>query len=99
MPIYEYEPDSGKCDICHGRFEFFQKMSDEPLKVCPVCNQPCHRVISKPANPQKNPLSTSNLAEKGFTKYVRTSDGTYEKQAGPGPELPEPTKKRKRPKR
>ena len=33
MPTYEY-----KCVHCNGKFEFFQSMTDEPLKQCPVCN-------------------------------------------------------------
>lgn len=40
MPTYEY-----KCEKC-GRFEEFQKMSDEPLKSCPKCGGPVKRLIS-----------------------------------------------------
>ncbi len=32
MPIYEYE-----CQACGHRFEEWQKMSDEPIRVCPKC--------------------------------------------------------------
>src|SRR6266511_2858419 len=32
MPIYEYE-----CQACGHRFEEWQKMADEPIKVCPKC--------------------------------------------------------------
>jgi len=35
MPIYEY-----KCNACKQRIEKLQKMSDDPLKVCPECEQP-----------------------------------------------------------
>lgn len=35
MPIYEYE-----CQACGHRFEEWQKMSDEPIKVCPACAAP-----------------------------------------------------------
>lgn len=35
MPIYEY-----KCNACDHRFEKLRKMSDEPLKDCPECEQP-----------------------------------------------------------
>lgn len=35
MPIYEYE-----CEACSNKLEKLQKISDEPLKVCPECNQP-----------------------------------------------------------
>ncbi len=34
MPIYEYE-----CEACSNKLEKLQKISDEPLKVCPECNQ------------------------------------------------------------
>ena len=41
MPTYEY-----KCDQCGHQFEKFQKMTDTPLKKCPECNGPVHRLIS-----------------------------------------------------
>lgn len=34
MPTYEYE-----CEKCGNRFEVFQKMSEEPLKLCSNCNE------------------------------------------------------------
>ncbi|MCM2331886.1 MAG: zinc ribbon domain-containing protein [Pseudomonas sagittaria] len=33
MPIYEY-----RCDSCGFQKEHLQKMSDDPLTVCPSCN-------------------------------------------------------------
>ena len=44
MPTYEY-----KCDQCGYRFEKFEKMTDQPLKKCPECNGPVHRLISSGA--------------------------------------------------
>ncbi|HUU28463.1 MAG TPA: FmdB family zinc ribbon protein [archaeon] len=41
MPTYEYE-----CQTSGKRFDFFQNMSDEPLKACPVCGGPVRRLIS-----------------------------------------------------
>jgi putative FmdB family regulatory protein len=35
MPIYEYQ-----CAVCGHELELIQKMSDEPLTTCPVCNKP-----------------------------------------------------------
>ncbi len=35
MPIYEY-----RCNHCGHEFDTLQKVSDEPLKVCPECNEP-----------------------------------------------------------
>lgn len=32
MPIYEYQ-----CQSCNGEVERLQKLSDEPLRDCPLC--------------------------------------------------------------
>lgn len=40
MPTYEY-----LCDECGHRFEKFQRMSEEPLKVCPECGQKVSRLF------------------------------------------------------
>jgi len=34
MPIYEY-----LCASCHHQFDLMQKLSDEPAKNCPACQQ------------------------------------------------------------
>ncbi len=41
MPTYEY-----KCSNCGEIFEFFQKMSDDPVRECPVCGGVLQRIIS-----------------------------------------------------
>ena len=41
MPTYEYE-----CEKCHHQFEKFQNITDEPVKVCPVCGGKVKRLIS-----------------------------------------------------
>ena len=41
MPTYEY-----MCEKC-GKFEEFQRMSDEPLSRCPKCGSSVRRLISK----------------------------------------------------
>lgn len=38
MPIYAY-----KCESCGHAKDVLQKMSDDPLSVCPVCGQPSFR--------------------------------------------------------
>jgi len=81
MPIYEYEPDAGECIICNGRFERMQKRTEDALTICPICERPCHRVVSK-VNVAKDVLSDENIAEKGFAKYEKTDEGVYEKVAG-----------------
>ena len=40
MPTYEY-----KCNNCEHDFEVFQKMSDEPVKICPKCGKDLRRLI------------------------------------------------------
>ncbi|HEY0756182.1 MAG TPA: zinc ribbon domain-containing protein [Ktedonobacteraceae bacterium] len=40
MPTYEYQ-----CKSCDHRFEVWQKMSDEPLTVCPECQGTIRRVL------------------------------------------------------
>ncbi len=40
MPTYEYQ-----CKSCDHRFEIWQKMTDEPLTVCPQCHGTIRRVL------------------------------------------------------
>jgi putative FmdB family regulatory protein len=40
MPTYEYE-----CNECKFRFEKFQNMSAEPIRVCPECGGEVRRLI------------------------------------------------------
>jgi putative FmdB family regulatory protein len=40
MPTYEY-----LCNHCNHRFETWQKMSDDPLTICPKCGQHIRRVL------------------------------------------------------
>ncbi len=40
MPTYEYQ-----CKSCEHRFEIWQKMTDEPLTVCPECHGTIRRVL------------------------------------------------------
>lgn len=41
MPTYEY-----KCSKCEELFEYFQKITDLPIKECPVCGGELKRLIS-----------------------------------------------------
>lgn len=91
MPLYVYEvvlPDGSGGD----QFEVLQKMSEDSLTQHPETGEPVRRVFSEPNAPRawtdahgKAAVSDSNLARKGFTKYVKTGNGTYEKTAGDGP--------------
>ena len=40
MPTYDYV-----CETCGNRFEEWQKITDEPTRLCPACGGPVHRVI------------------------------------------------------
>src|SRR6266702_5132330 len=40
MPTYEY-----LCRTCSHRFETWQKMTDEPLTVCPECGNKIRRIL------------------------------------------------------
>ena len=91
MPIYVYEvvlPDESGGE----QFEVIQPMSAATLTVHPETGEPVRRVFSAPNAPRawtdsqgKAAVSDKNLASKGFTKYVKTGNGTYEKTAGAGP--------------
>jgi putative FmdB family regulatory protein len=41
MPAYEYQ-----CKECGRRFEVRQKMSEQPIEVCPECGGTVERLIS-----------------------------------------------------
>jgi len=34
MPTYDY-----KCDACGHRFEKFQSITSDPVRICPVCGE------------------------------------------------------------
>ncbi|MCG6870279.1 MAG: zinc ribbon domain-containing protein [Gammaproteobacteria bacterium] len=40
MPIYEYE-----CEACGHHLEAIQKISDQPLSICPSCHEPALRKL------------------------------------------------------
>lgn len=45
MPTYSYH-----CDSCEHEFDELQKMQDDPLTVCPVCNKlKLRRLFGSPA--------------------------------------------------
>jgi predicted nucleic acid-binding Zn ribbon protein len=91
MPTYVYEVVEE--DGADGeRFEVIQPMSAEPLTKHPLNGKPVRRVITGfmiagkwSDMGAKEKLSDKNLDRIGFTKYVRSGDGHYEKTAGKGP--------------
>ena len=44
MPTYVY-----KCKVCEHQFETFQKITDEPVKDCPVCGGGVGKVLYPPS--------------------------------------------------
>ena len=85
MPIYEYAPLSGKCKQCDGRFEVYQRVADAKLESCPDCGKQVERLISAvPVHGKYSTKSDSRIKDLGMTKYVKTSDGSYERTVGQG---------------
>ncbi|MEX2025708.1 MAG: FmdB family transcriptional regulator [Pirellulaceae bacterium] len=92
MPIYVYEViredgSSGE------QFEVHQSMADEPLTKHPQTGVPVRRVLQAPfiggqwsdSAMQRSVADDNKLERLGFTKYVKSGDGTYEKTLGSGP--------------
>ena len=92
MPTYIYEVmANGKAT--GERFEVIQPMSDLPLEKHPESGEPVRRVILPPniggrfsdGAMNRSMANDSKLDNLGFTKYVKSGDGTYEKAFGGGP--------------
>ena len=88
MPHYDYAPASGHCDKCPGRFEVYQRISEEKLTQCPECGQAVERIIGAVAIGGRYSTSDSRIKELGLTKYKKAGDGKYERTVGTGgPEI------------
>jgi len=70
MPIYEY-----RCDSCGFQKEHLQKMSDDPLTVCPSCN----------TNSYQKLLSAAGFQLKGTGWYATDFKGSSSAPAKPEP--------------
>lgn len=91
MPIYLYEtvnPDGSAGE----QFELVQSMREPALTTHPDTGVPVRRVFGVPNAPTgwtdsqgKDKLSDKSLDRMGFTKYVKSGDGRYEKVVGKGP--------------
>jgi predicted nucleic acid-binding Zn ribbon protein len=91
MPLYVYRiiraPDDSRAE---ETFEIRQSMNDPPLTKHPETGEPVERVLMPP-NISSSKLGNASLNSAGFTKYVKTSDGSYERQAGSsGPKVINP---------
>lgn len=87
MPTYDY-----KCKDCGFKFEKFQKMTEEPLKVCPECGGEAKRLIGAGAGPifkgsgfyQTDYKNSSKPAEKKTAEKTSSAGETKEtKTASP----------------
>lgn len=94
MPVYVYEiiqPDGTGGE----QFEFVQRMADDPLTEHPESGLPVRRVITAPfiggswsdSAMHRSMQDDKKLDRLGFTKYVKSGDGVYEKRAGKGPDV------------
>ncbi len=86
MPLYEYEPLSGDCLICNGRFESLQGVNDPPHTFCPTCGMDCKRVVSKAQVKVAKYHGDHHAGRKGFTTYKKVEKGVWEKTGGEGPD-------------
>lgn len=94
MPTYVYEIIR-KDGTAGERFEVVEKMSDEPMTVHPETGEPVRRVflpfgIAGPGSPMKTDRALNDdrkLERLGFTKYVKSAEGRYDKVVGQGPDL------------
>ena len=88
MPFYEYTcSETPGCGHCRDAFTVLQRISDDPLSSCPVCDKPVRRKISAPnlvGSPAAD-LKPSSIEKAGFTQYRKIGKGVYEKSAGKGP--------------
>ena len=92
MPTYVYEviQEDGQPG---ERFEVVQAMTDDPLTEHPETGQPVRRLFvpfhvagkHAPSKTDRNLADDKKLERLGFTKYVKSGDGTYDKVIGDGP--------------
>ncbi len=80
MPTYEYS-----CRDCGHTFDIVQKMTDEPLAMCPECGGPLRKVFAVPA-----------IAFKGSGFYA-TDHGKKAKRPDEGSDKGKPDKDAKKP--
>ncbi len=92
MPVYVY-----RCANCEHEFEKIQKFSDDPIKICPECDQEAVKKVITPAGiifkgsgwyindskSKKNNLSTTNKADTaGKVNDVTKDSSTSSSESG-----------------
>ncbi|HOM67233.1 MAG TPA: zinc ribbon domain-containing protein [Brevefilum fermentans] len=82
MPTYTYH-----CENCGVRFDQFQKFTDDPLTVCPECNEPALRKVYQPVGivfKGKGFYATDNRSPSGQTYHSdREDSGKKETESKP----------------
>ena len=75
MPTYGY-----RCTVCKHEFERFQKIADDPIKTCEVCDAPVKKI-----------LYPVGIAFKGDGFHVNdyNKEGKRNKESGKAPEAAE----------
>jgi len=78
MPTYDYECPKGH------RFEVFQKMTDEPVAVCPECGAPATRKISGGAGFlfKGEGFYITDYRSEDYKKKASQESGSSEKSSG-----------------
>ena len=92
MPTYVYEVINSDGSV-GDRFEVVQPMSEPELSKHPESGSPVRRVFLPPMvggrwgdeAMGRSVHDDKKLERLGFTKYVKSGDGTYEKTVGKGP--------------
>ena len=72
MPTYTYH-----CENWSVRFDQFQKFTDDPLTVCPECNEPALRKVYQPVGivfKGKGFYATDNRSPSGQTYHSDRED-------------------------
>lgn len=71
MPLYAYE-----CEVCGVRFERRQSFSDDPVRTCPECGGPVHRLVQPVGIIFKGPgfYVTDNRSSSTTRRSKRSSD-------------------------
>lgn len=83
MPIYTYH-----CENCGIRFDQYQKFTDEPLTICPECNEIALHKVYQPVGivfKGKGFYSTDNRSPSGQT----TNHNKHETETGTKPDSAE----------
>ena len=83
MPTYEY-----KCNACDHRFEAFQSMKEDPVKICPSCGaEKVERLISAGAGLifKGSGFYITDHRSESYKKDARNDNGSSAPSSKPKP--------------